>query len=82
MRLVGKMLFASWALSSLAFILILPMSGVHAQAQSDLQGAPEPLVRGAVEDATRVTLGGNVHPLARPELDQGRVSDSLMGDRL
>jgi trimeric autotransporter adhesin len=82
MRRVEKMLFASWALSSLAFILILPMSGVQAQAQSDLPGSPEPLVKGAVEDATRVTLGGNVHPLARPEFDQGRVGDSLTGDRL
>ena len=35
-----------------------------------------------VDDQTRVTLKGNVHPLAAPRYDQGAVSDSFPVERL
>jgi subtilase family serine protease len=34
-------------------------------------------VTAAVDDTALVPLSGNVHPLARPEFDQGKVDDSL-----
>src|SRR5271157_179132 len=36
----------------------------------------------AVDDARTVTLQGNVHPLARPEFDQGPVSDAQPATRM
>ena len=45
--------------------------------------APESIVRivEPVDDANLATLSGNIHPLARPVFDKGKVSpDILMGD--
>jgi len=41
-----------------------------------------PRVVKAVDNAERVTLGGNVHPLARAEFDRGVVADSLPMNRI
>src|SRR5208283_1954141 len=41
------------------------------------QGQAQSRVVGAVDNANRVTLTGNVHPLTRAGLDQGAVADSL-----
>jgi Pro-kumamolisin, activation domain/Bacterial Ig-like domain (group 3) len=40
------------------------------------------LIKQPVNDAQRVTLKGNVHPLARPEYDHGLAPDSLPMDRM
>ncbi len=38
---------------------------------------PPPRITTAIDNQKRLTLNGNVHPKARPEYDQGRVSPSL-----
>ena len=43
---------------------------------------PAPLVTQSVDDAVRVTLRHNVHPLARPEFDQGEAPADLPLDRM
>ena len=53
-----------------------------AQASVASASAAEPLVRRAVDDAVRVTLVGNVHPMAQAKYDQGRVEDSFAAGRL
>jgi hypothetical protein len=54
----------------------------EANARVALSAEPEPLVRGEVNDTQRITLRGNVHPLAQTGLDEGRVEDSFAVDRL
>jgi hypothetical protein len=39
-------------------------------------GQVRPRVLEAVDDARRITLNGNVHPLARAEFDRGAVAES------
>jgi len=39
-------------------------------------------VIGPVDDTQTVTLRGNVHPLARPQFDQGAVSDAMPATRM
>ena len=51
--------------------LIFLVAGIPAQAQA----APRSRVLQAVDDARVTTLSGNTHPLARPEFDQGALSD-------
>ena len=46
------------------------------------QGQVTPRVVQAVDNANRVTLPGNVHPLARAESDQGAVSNALPMTRI
>ena len=64
----------------------LTASGVatkaEVNAQASVEAASQPLVRGAVDDAVRVTLAGNVHPMAQAKYDRGRVEDSFAADRL
>ena len=50
--------------------------------QDSVESAAQPLVRGEVDDAIRVTLAGNVHPMAQAQYDQGRVEDSFATERL
>jgi len=38
-------------------------------------GQVRPLVTEKVDETKRVTLRGNVHPLARPEFDGGALAD-------
>ena len=46
------------------------------------QGQAQPRVVEAVDNARRVTLPGNVHPLARAEFDRGAASESLPMTRI
>lgn len=46
------------------------------------QGQSLPRVVEAVDNARRVTLPGNVHPLARAEFDRGAASDALPMKRM
>src|SRR5258707_6084065 len=39
-------------------------------------------ITGAVDETNRMQLRGNVHPLARPEFDQGVVADSQPMNRM
>ncbi len=84
MLTLKKLLTASRAVNGLAVVLIamtsLPV--VKAQAGSELRAGPQPLVKGVVDDAQRVTLAGNVHPMARPKYDVGRVEDGFAANRL
>jgi hypothetical protein len=45
-------------------------------------GQVRPRVVEAVDDARRVTLSGNVHPLARAEFDRGAVADAQPMNRI
>jgi hypothetical protein len=52
---------------------------IHAPAA---MGQVRPRVSEVVDDARRITLNGNVHPLARAEFDRGAVADSLPINRI
>jgi hypothetical protein len=45
-------------------------------------GQVRPRVSEVVDEARRITLNGNVHPLARGEFDRGAVADSLLINRI
>ena len=57
---------------------LVPILTVSANAQT----AAPALVTGPVNDGTRVTLHGNVHPLATARYDRGLAPDDLKLDRL
>lgn len=40
------------------------------------------LVRGVVDDTNRISLHGNVHPMAQPRFDKGEVEESFAAERL
>jgi len=63
--------------SSLLFGIILCQ--IHVQTA---MGQARPRVVDAVDDARRITLTGNVHPLARAEFDRGAAADSLPMNRM
>jgi hypothetical protein len=46
------------------------------------QSAPPSRVLHAVDNAVRITLPGNIHPLARPEFDQGEAPANLPMNRM
>ncbi|MGA8646278.1 MAG: Ig-like domain repeat protein [Candidatus Sulfotelmatobacter sp.] len=46
------------------------------------QTQPAPLATQRIEDRVRVTLRGNVHPLAQSRYDRGAVSDSFPAERM
>ena len=82
MRVGGKLLpgarvWVRLAAVSIAFLAGMGLAGLRAEGQ-----AAEPLVKELVDDFRRVTLAGNVHPLARPKSDLGAVDDSTPVDRL
>jgi trimeric autotransporter adhesin len=51
-------------------------------AFSRAQAPPASRVSQPINDAVRVTLKGNVHPLAQPRFDLGAVSDSFAASRM
>jgi Pro-kumamolisin, activation domain/Bacterial Ig-like domain (group 3) len=51
-------------------------------ASAYAQTSARALVTSAVDDAVRVPLRGNVHPMARPENDRGPAPDDLKLERL
>src|SRR2546428_11590693 len=55
----------------LAFLLTVSSCGVHAQTSN----IPARITQ-AIDEKNLFTLSGNVHPLARPEFDQGPVADA------
>ena len=58
-------------------LLFFPASGIHAQTI----GA-QARIRQAIDETDLVAMPGNVHPLARPEFDQGAVSDAAPMNRI
>src|SRR5579863_1762321 len=52
------------------------------KANAQAQGPIAARVVEAVNDASRVTLSGNVHPLARAEFDRGAVADAQAMNRM
>jgi len=75
MRSLKKILPSSRAL---AWFVIAAMLLTVRLSEAQVQ----PLVTGAVDDSNRVTLSGNVHPMAKAKYDAGRVEDSFAADRL
>jgi hypothetical protein len=63
--------------SSLLFGIFLCQ--IHVQTA---MGQVRPRVVDAVDDARRITLTGNVHPLARAEFDRGAAAESLPMNRM
>jgi len=63
------------SVQSLVFFLALSS---FAQAQSQ----PSSRITGPINDQVRVTIKGNVHPLAQARYDQGAVSDSFPAERM
>ena len=51
-------------------------------AISHAQGAPENRIRTAISDSDVRQVQGNVHPLARPEFDRGKIADSTLLPRM
>src|SRR5580658_9164945 len=49
---------------------------------SAAQTGPASRITQAINDAVRVTLNGNVHPLAQPRFDLGAVPDSFPASRM
>src|SRR5205814_9502957 len=64
---------------ALLFISILALSCGHAAAQAT--SIPAHITQ-AVDENNLVVLKGNVHPLARPEFDQGPVADAQPLNRI
>jgi subtilase family serine protease len=46
------------------------------------QSQPAFRITSPIDDRVRITLTGNVHPLAQPRYDQGKVSDSFPAERM
>ena len=59
------------------FLLIMSADGASGQTPP-----VRPRITEAVDETNRVQLRGNVHPLARPEFDQGVVADSQPMNRM
>ena len=59
-------------------VLVAAFNGSLALAQTQ----PSARVTGAIDDRIRVTLKGNVHPLAQARYDQGPVPDSFLAKRM
>ena len=48
----------------------------------DAQEVPESRIRTAISDSDVRQIQGNVHPLARPEFDRGKIADSTLLPRI
>ena len=80
MRVHWNLLTSARASVRLA-IVFLPLIIIVTAAPQRMMGQTA-LVRGVVDDSNRVTLSGNVHPLAKAANDLGPVEDSFAVDRL
>jgi hypothetical protein len=58
--------------------VLVALAGGLALAQSQ----PAPRITQPIDDSRRVTLKGNVHPLAQPRYDRGAVPDSFPAERM
>jgi hypothetical protein len=70
------MLCAALALFSLC------AAGVRGEAQTSAASTAKPRIAGAIDESTRVTLAGTLHPLATKANDRGAVPDSTPLDRM
>ena len=73
-------LFRSLRFLLLSFLLINLFMNLVGLAQA--QGQAGSRITRPINDRIRVTLTGNVHPLARPQFDQGAVPDSFSTERM
>jgi hypothetical protein len=87
MRLQSSLLRNSLLVFS--FLLALPAFRAAAQSKPDAAGtsaaqaaAIPARITQAIDETQLVRLHGNVHPLARPEFDQGLVSDATPMNRM
>ncbi len=76
-----------YSLLSFAILFAFPGLRVSAQTNPDSASAAQSVtvparITEAIDETQMVTLKGNVHPLARPEFDQGAVSDSMPMNRM
>ena len=74
-----KRIRSLWIQTTLAFVFIISFSLIGTGQQS---AAIPARVTQPVDLQNLVTLRGNVHPLARPEYDQGVAADSLPTERI
>ena len=71
---------------AVAFVFSGPRVAAQTTPQSAAAFSQAPFVPAritkAIDEAQRITLKGSVHPLARPEFDQGAVSDATAMNRM
>jgi subtilase family serine protease len=72
------------AFSFLASALLIASCGGNPRVQPPPANAPHPVagVASPIDESRMVTLQGNIHPLARPEFDQGIVDPATRLDRM
>ena len=70
----------TWSPRSFSAPIIVFLIVLSSIAQS--QSGATSRITGPVDERVRVTLKGNVHPLARPQYDQGAVADSFPAERM
>jgi subtilase family serine protease len=73
---------SSSSLVALVLLVFLPSLLVPVLLGQLPTAVPRNRIHGPIVNSDAVTLAGNVHPLARPELDRGPVSDDLRLDRM
>ncbi len=76
-----------YSLLSLAILYALAGSRVSAQTKPDSASGTQAVavparITQAIDETQLVPMKGNVHPLARPEFDQGAVTDSAPMNRI
>lgn len=69
----------SWRFPFLRLVVFFAVFGVGFPMAGT---QPHSRIAQPVDDRVRVTLQGNVHPLARPEYDRGAAADSLPAQRM
>lgn len=85
-----KPTFSALFLSSVFFLSLASATSAQnansmpgsAQTQTNKSSTAPRRITQAIDESNRVTLRGNVHLLARPEYDQGAVSDALPMKRI
>ncbi|MGA3210479.1 MAG: protease pro-enzyme activation domain-containing protein [Terriglobales bacterium] len=71
--------FPIWTVTFVVLVIAALLRPGFAETQFSANCTPMAASRiaGAIDENVRITLNGQVHPLALPEFDQGRVDDSL-----
>src|SRR5690349_15342707 len=88
MKLQSLFLRTSLFVSLMLLFAAAPRLGAQSNAQTANQSsfvqtpAVPARITQAIDDTQLVRLKGNVHPLARPEFDQGAVTDSTPMNRM
>ncbi|MGC2527787.1 MAG: Ig-like domain repeat protein [Candidatus Acidiferrum sp.] len=84
-QIIRNLLFSFLSLATTAAFSAAPASAqsTSQSAAAVSQASPVPSrITQAIDETKLVTLKGNVHPLARPEFDQGSVSDAMPANRM